>query len=84
MLTAQIQKWGGANAVRLPKAVLNLAEIDENSKVEFVVADVGSILIRRVDGNPPRLTLNDLFADHHGDYRGETIDWGDPIGEEVW
>lgn len=29
-------------------------------------------------------TLDELFAGYTGDYRGEEIDWGNPIGEEVW
>lgn len=30
------------------------------------------------------VSIIDLFADYQGEYKPEEIDWGEPVGEEVW
>ena len=31
-----------------------------------------------------RKNIKELFADYHGEYTPIEIDWGEPVGEEVW
>ena len=31
-----------------------------------------------------RKTIEELFANYDGTYEKETIDWGDPVGKEIW
>lgn len=33
---------------------------------------------------PKAETIKDLFAKFHGEYTQEEIDWGKPVGEEIW
>lgn len=33
---------------------------------------------------PKAETIKDLFAKFHGEYTREEIDWGKPVGEEIW
>ena len=28
--------------------------------------------------------IKELFADYHGEYTPVEIDWGEPVGNEVW
>lgn len=30
------------------------------------------------------VTIKQLFAEFHGEYTKEEVDWGEPIGEEIW
>lgn len=32
----------------------------------------------------PSKRIDALFADFHGEYRPHEIDWGEPVGKEVW
>ena len=43
MLTT-IQKWGNSQAIRLPKAILETASIQENEQVQ-ILAEQGKIII---------------------------------------
>ena len=47
-----IQKWGNSQAIRLPKAILELAKIQEKDRVELKVEN-GSIIIRPVKKHKP-------------------------------
>lgn len=30
------------------------------------------------------MTIEELFADYHGEYRKTVVDWGEPQGKEIW
>ncbi len=75
-----IQKWGNSQAVRLPKAILELAKIQEKDRVELKVEN-GSIIIRPVKKHKP---LKERIAEHNGDYECSEWDTGKPAGKEVW
>ena len=80
MVQTVIQKWGNSQAVRLPKAILNAANLRENDPVMIDVHD-DSITLRKL---PIRRTLDDLFADYHGDYAPTEFDTGADVGLEVF
>lgn len=75
-----IQKWGNSQAVRIPKAILEMAELSENDRVELRVQE-GILLIIPVK---KRKTLADRIAEYEGDYRCREWDTGKPSGNEVW
>lgn len=35
-------------------------------------------------GNVIVKTMEELFDGYDGDYKSEEIDWGEPVGDEVW
>ena len=77
---AQLVKWGNSHAVRLPKAILQQAEIREGDELEIRV-EKGRIALQPAT---PKLTLRDLVSrisprNLHGEQ-----DWGKPVGREVW
>ncbi len=80
MVQAVIQKWGNSQAVRLPKAILNAANLRENDPVAIEVGD-NAITLRAL---PTRRTLDDLFADYRGDYVPAEFDVGEAVGREVF
>ncbi len=79
MMQAVIQKWGNSQAVRLPRAVLNAANMRENDAVSIDVQE-NLITLRKL---PQRRTLDDLFAGYTGDYRPAEYDFGADVGMEV-
>ena len=80
MTQVLIQKWGNSQGVRLPKAILNAANMRENDTVAVFV-DKNSIMLRKVE---PHQTLDDLFAGYTGDYRPTEFDTGADVGLEVF
>ena len=79
MTQATIQKWGNSQAVRLPKAILNAANLRENDAVSLDVQP-NQITLRKIER--PR-TLDALFAGYQGDYMPDEWDSGADVGREV-
>lgn len=79
-----VKKWGNTPAVRLHSAVMELAEINLEDRVN-ITAERGRIIIEPVKPEPQfTYTLDDMLA-KMGDVNpyGE-FDWGKPAGKEVW
>jgi antitoxin MazE len=82
MLT-KIQKWGNSQGLRLSKEMLADVHIEVGDPVN-VTSQNGSLIIapvRRVRG---AVDLKDLVARIPKDYEPEELDWGPPVGREVW
>jgi antitoxin MazE len=77
---AQLVKWGNSQAVRLPKAVLQAARLEEGDHLEITVAD-GHIVIEPATLKP---TLEALISRITKQNRHREQDWGKPVGNEVW
>jgi len=75
-----IQKWGNSQAVRLPKAILEMAELKENDKVEIRVEN-GSLIIIPIKRHK---TLTERIAGYKGDYVCSEFDTGNAKGNEVF
>jgi len=81
-LTATIRKWGNSAAIRIPRAILTQANLEEGSDVEIVMEKEGEITIRAVR---KRKSIQELFADYEeGFFQTEELDWGKPQGNEIW
>lgn len=75
-----IQKWGNSQAIRIPKTILEMAQLKENDRVEIQVQD-GNLLIIP---NKKRKTLAERIADYKGDYCCSEWATGESLGNEVW
>ena len=80
-----LQKWGNSQGVRLPKALLDEIGLEVGAEVE-VVAEDRTITIRpRNPGRRPgKYTIDDLVRGTPKDFQPGEVDWGPPVGEEVW
>lgn len=76
-----ISKWGNSRAIRIPKALAEEAGLDFGSKVELI-ADGAEL--RVVPQKQPRYTLEQLVAQITPENRHDEIDWGPPVGKEIW
>ena len=74
-----IQKWGNANAVRLPKALLEQLNMRENDKVE-IISENHQIIIRPIKRK--YASLDELFEGYSGTYTCTEADTGN-VGREV-
>ena len=82
-MITKVQKWGNSQGLRLSKDLLSDAQIDVGDEVDVSVHD-GSLVItpaRRVRGG---LDLEHLVARIPEGYEPEELDWGPPVGREVW
>jgi antitoxin MazE len=76
----QIVSWGNSQALRIPKAMLDELQIKEGDQVEMMV-EYGRLTVRPLN---PKLTLESLVAAITAENRHKEIDWGKPVGNEVW
>ncbi len=76
-----IQKWGNSHAVRLPKGVLEAADLRENDRIE-INAENDTIVIRRA--NKRHKKLEERLAGYTGDYSPSEWDTGASKGNEAW
>lgn len=81
-LTTSISKWGNGQGIRIPKNVLDFLNWNDSEKVEIIVED-NSIKIKKLSVKK-RKNIKELFKDYNNVYEKETIDWGEPVGKEVW
>lgn len=79
----KVQKWGNSQGLRLSKELLSSAQIEVGDAVDVEVRE-GSLVVtpvRRVRGGHD---LRELVRRIPKDYEPEEVDWGPPIGREVW
>ena len=88
-ITGEIKRWGNANGIRIPKKILELVRLNENDKVDITVKDE-SILIKKK--TKEYKSLSERIMDFYNkplDKIGlidtvEEVDYGDPVGKEIW
>lgn len=81
-MTTTIQKWGNSQGIRLPKYILEAINWNGNEEIEIKTED-GKIIIEKSTQNE-RKNIKELFADFDGEYQPTVIDWGKPVGKEIW
>ncbi len=77
---AQLVKWGNSQAVRIPKAVVEQAGLQEGDELKIHVQE-GRITIESVS---PKPTIESLIAGITRKNRHSEQDWSNAIGKEVW
>jgi antitoxin MazE len=82
-MVTKVQKWGNSQGLRLAKQVLEDARIAVGDDVDITTRD-GTIIIapvRRVRG---KHNLKELVSRIPKNFKTKELDWGKPIGREVW
>jgi len=82
-MITKIQKWGNSQGLRLSKALLSDADLDVGDAVDVAVHKGAVIVtpVRRVRGGHDLRALVRRIP--KGSKLGE-LDWGAPVGREVW
>ena len=82
-MLAKVQKWGNSQGLRLTKALLADAQINVGDDVDIAVKD-GALIVTPAKKKRGQHNLKDLVARIPKDYQAKEIDWGKPVGNEVW
>jgi len=83
-----IVKWGNSHGIRLPKAFLQNIKVSENDPV-LVLLENEKIVIKKIKENEHKTTkqrLIDFYGKGYEQYATpqKEIDWGKPVGNEIW
>lgn len=79
------QKWGNSLALRVPKAFVDEIGASDGKAAEMTVSNGKLVIeIARTQRPKRRYTLDQLVAGITPDNRHREIDWGPPVGNEVW
>jgi antitoxin MazE len=80
-MRSQLTRWGNSVAVRVPKRVLEDAQLAEGDAIELTVTKPGEISLR---GAQKKLTLESLLAGVTEENLHKATEWGRPVGNEAW
>ncbi len=80
-MVAKVQKWGNSQGLRLPKYVLESADIYVGDNVE-VIPQEGQILIKKILKR--KFDLAEMVSRMPRDYEVREEDFGRPVGKEEW
>ncbi|MDR0987126.1 MAG: AbrB/MazE/SpoVT family DNA-binding domain-containing protein [Ruminococcus sp.] len=76
----RVDKWGNSLGIKFPIEFTEYAKITDKSEVEVSVID-DKIIIEKAKSYE---SIEELFEGFDGEYEPIEIDWGKPVGEEVW
>ena len=82
-MNTKVQKWGNSQGLRLSKELLSQADIKVGDAVEVAVRD-GVLVVTPVHRVRGGQDLKKLVKRIPKDYKPEELDWGRPVGGEVW
>jgi antitoxin MazE len=82
-MISKIQKWGNSQGLRLAKNLLKDAQLDVGDEVDISVKD-GVIIITPAKRIRGRHNLKDLVSRISKNNQPCEVDWGEPVGKEVW
>lgn len=82
-MITKVQKWGNSQGVCLSKEVLSHVEMKIGDAVEVAVRD-GVVVVTPVHRVRGGVDLKQLVRAMPDDYEPSELDWGPPVGREVW
>ena len=81
MMVSRVQKWGNSQGLRLPKQVLDLADIAVGEEVEIAVTN-HQIIVKKAAR--PKFDIAELVSRIPKGYKAKEVAWGRPVGKEEW
>jgi len=83
-----VVKWGNSHGIRLPKAFLQDIKIFENDPVDITLENE-KIVIKKINQKEHKTIkqrLNNFYGENFEkkSIPQKEIDWGKPIGNEIW
>jgi antitoxin MazE len=85
-MKVEFQKWGNSLAVRVPSAFAREVGAAAGKRAELTIEN-GALVVRvpaAQSRKRRRYRLEDLVADITPENRHAAINWGPPVGNEVW
>ncbi|HUD07438.1 MAG TPA: AbrB/MazE/SpoVT family DNA-binding domain-containing protein [Candidatus Saccharimonadales bacterium] len=78
---SSVKKWGNSLAVRIPSSVIQDLGLSENSSVQIISNGVVATIQPK---KHKTINLDELVAAITPDNIHKEVDWGRPVGKEVW
>ncbi len=82
-MVTKVQKWGNSQGLRLSRQLLEEAQISVGDEVNVAVHE-GAIVVAPIKRLRGKHGLPELVRRIPKGYQSEEIDWGGPVGKEVW
>ena len=80
-MRVQVKKWGNSASVRIPTSIMAAAALHIDQE-EDVREEEGRVIIEPITA--PAFTLEGLLAGMKPENFPEDVDFGPPVGNEVW
>ncbi len=80
-MVAKVQRWGNSQGLRLPKHVLETANISVGDDVE-VIPQEGQIIIKKVSKR--KFDLAEMVSRMPRNYKAREESFGKSVGREEW
>lgn len=80
-MEAKILKWGNSDAVRLPKVLLKELKLQTGDSI-CITREGNKIVLTKI--KKQYKSLEERFADYKGNFKPTEMDWGKPVGNEIW
>jgi len=83
-----VVKWGNSQGIRIPKVFLQNLQIEENDPVDITLEEE-KIIIKKGNAKKHKTTRERLIEFYGADFdknhsSQKEIDWGAPVGKEIW
>ncbi len=82
-MRVQVKKWGNSASVRIPASIMAAAALRVDQEVD-IREDDGRVVIEPVNKPRPRYDLDELLDGMTPDTFHDPVDWGPPVGKEIW
>lgn len=73
-----LEKWGKGMGIKIPESVVNSMGLKEGDRFNIKVEEEKMILTRR------KSNLEELLKGVTSENKHDVIEWGKPVGKEVW
>jgi len=80
-MKTKVRTIRGELTVPIPADLAASVDLRRGSEVDVAIED-GKIVVRPIAGKP--YSLRELLAQVTDENRHEAVDWGRPVGREVW
>jgi len=80
-MNAIINSWGNSLAVRLPAGIINSMQLEQGDVLKIVEKN-NSIILKTE--RKKKISLTERLKGFNGTYDLKEIQWGEPVGNEVW
>lgn len=77
-----LSKWGNSHAIRLPKELMEKAELSVNDKIVVSVNGKEIVLKKLEESHSAKLVQR--FQNYDGDYKCQELEAGSDVGKEVF
>lgn len=81
--TQSLQKWGNSAGIRVPKKVIDKAHLKLGEDLALSIQG-RTIVLTPVKGGRRKFKLEDILQGVTPEDVGGELDWGAPVGKEIW